>query len=389
MSIQPFYLTISEDFQHTYSFDKAGRFTVGFFEGINYQRSLSNTILQKAQTRESPRSRHVLSAEESQHLIDDIRGRVQRICDSVPAEELAGITPWLQRILDWDFARLQEQKAVFDTVYKPINVLPPDQYLAVVLQATEGCSWNQCTFCSFYRDRRFRIKTVDEFREHVQQVKALLGSAIGQRKSLFLSDANALIIPQPRLIELLEVLHEAFPIGEPRAGYDYLLKGIYSFLDIFGAECKTLDDYRELYRYGVRRIYIGLETGDREVFALLNKPGSPQDCIDVVRTIKTAGIDVGVILLAGAGGDRFAGQHLQNSIRTLAEMGLGAGDIVYLSPLVLAGEEEYSQRLRDLGAYPLSHAEMMRQVDAIKATFKLMGSNRPRVTLYDIQEFIY
>jgi hypothetical protein len=209
------------------------------------------------------------------------------------------------------------------------------------------------------------------------------------RKSLFLSDANALIIPQHRLIELLHVLHEAFPIGEPRAGYDYVLKGIYSFLDIFGAERKTLDDYRELYQYGVRRIYIGLETGDSEVFALLNKPGSPQDCIDVVHTIKAAGIDVGVILLAGAGGDRFAEQHLQNSIQTLAAMQLGAGDIVYLSPLVLAGEEEYVQRLRDLGAHPLPHEEMMRQVNAIKAMFKLMGSNRPRVTLYNIEEFIY
>ena len=46
----------------------------------------------------------------------------------------------------------------FHQIYKPISILPPDQYQALVLQATEGCSFNTCTFCALYRDRRFHIK---------------------------------------------------------------------------------------------------------------------------------------------------------------------------------------------------------------------------------------
>jgi len=38
---------------------------------------------------------------------------------------------------------------------KPVGILPPDQYMAVVLQAAEGCAFNTCTFCDFYRDRSF------------------------------------------------------------------------------------------------------------------------------------------------------------------------------------------------------------------------------------------
>ena len=110
----------------------------------------------------------------------------------------------------------------------------------------EGCSWNQCTFCTFYHDRKFRIKCPTDFRRHIQKIKVLLGQAIGLRKSIFLGDANALIIPQHRLRDLLQVVQEEFPIGVPRAGDDYTLKGISSFLDIVGAERKTLDDYREL-----------------------------------------------------------------------------------------------------------------------------------------------
>jgi radical SAM superfamily enzyme YgiQ (UPF0313 family) len=258
-----------------------------------------------------------------------------------------------------------------------------------VLQAAEGCSWNRCTFCTFYRDRPFRIKSPEQFRQHARHVKAFFGSAIGLRKSLFLADANALIIPQGRLLELLQIIHEEFSIGAPRSGDTYTLNGIYSFLDIFGAERKTLDDYRQLADYGVRRIYIGLETGDPDLFKLLNKPGSPQECVEVVRTIKAAGIAVGIIILAGAGGQTLAQQHVDNSLRALLEMQPDAGDIVYLSPLVLAGDDEYSQRMRELGIRELSREEIIAQVNTFKAAFKSRGRDRPRVTLYNIEDFLY
>ena len=48
----------------------------------------------------------------------------------------------------------------------PVGILPPDQYLALVLQATEGCSFNTCTFCDLYQ-HPYRVKTADEFRAHV------------------------------------------------------------------------------------------------------------------------------------------------------------------------------------------------------------------------------
>jgi radical SAM superfamily enzyme YgiQ (UPF0313 family) len=223
----------------------------------------------------------------------------------------------------------------------------------------------------------------------MQQIKGLLGQAIGLRKSIFLGDANALIIPQRRLCDLLQVVQEEFPIGARKPGDDYALKGIYSFLDIFGAERKTLDDYRELAAYGLKRIYIGLETGDDELFALLNKPGSPQACVEAVQTIKQAGIAVGVILLAGAGGDRFAAQHVAQSIARIQAMGLDSEDIVYVSPLVVSGEDEYSLRLREQGGRPLTRDEVQAQVTMLKAALRPTRKDSPKVSLYHIEEFIY
>jgi hypothetical protein len=389
-NMQRAFLTIAEDLRQIYSFDADGRFLVGFLDGINYRRGLDNTVLQtRPATPQMPKHSHHLSEQEGGDLLASIIRRVARIRPHIGADAPPGLPEWLDRILAWDVERLHAERAAFQRIYRPISILPPDQYMALVLQAAEGCSWNRCTFCTFYHDRRFRIKPPDEFRQHARQVRQLLGGSLALRKSVFLADANALIIPQPRLRELLRIVHEEFPIGAAQSADGAALNGIYSFLDIFGAEKKTLADYRELRDYGVRRIYIGLETGDDTLFALLNKPGSPGECIEAVHIIKEAGIDVGVIVLAGAGGDLFAAQHVEHSLAALGAMGLGSGDIIYLSPMHMSGDEEYVQQMRERGARALSHAETLAQVRLFKDAWKARGSGRPRVTLYDIAGFIY
>ncbi|NJL06181.1 MAG: radical SAM protein [Chloroflexaceae bacterium] len=388
-NLQPYYLTISENLQHHYSFDPVGRFLSGFLDGINYRRGLDGSILAKHRTTHSGKSRRRLSEPETQTLIDDVHGRVANIAPYLTAPEQADLLPYVQAILAWDYARLHAERSTFHAIYKPISILPPDQYRAVVLQAAEGCSWNKCTFCSLYRDRRFRIKSATSFRQHIQHIKQLLGPSIGLRQSLFLGDANALVIPQPRLLELLQVVHEEFALGPAQPNDAPCMKGVYSFLDIFGAERKTLSDYRELAAYGLKRIYIGLESGDDDLFALLNKPGSPQECVQAVQTIKQAGIAVGIILLAGAGGDRYAEQHVANSVAHIHTMGLDANDIIYISALVVSGSDEYSQLLHAQGGHALADAQVQQQLATFKTLLRAPAGPRPKVSLYHIEEFIY
>lgn len=381
-------LTIAEAMRTIYAFDRAGRFTGGFLDGKNYRRSLTNDIQLKYFAADGTKIRRFLTCDERKSLIEDVYSRAARIREHIQHADEDDLLRWLDIILAWDFDRLENQREIFYSIYKPVTILPPDQYRALVLQATEGCSWNRCTFCSFYRDRRFRIKSPRDFQQHAQQVKAFLGPALRLRTSIFLADANALIIPQPRLRELLQVVHSEFPLDTP-GKEDYLLNGIYAFLDIFGAEQKTLADYQELHTYGVRRIYIGLETGDPDLFKLLNKPGSPRECIEAVETIKAAGIQVGIMLLVGVGGTRFAQQHVAHSIEALKAMHPGPGDLLYLSPLIVPNDSPYSVQMHDLGICPLSNAEINAQLDSIKTGLNAVLPHGPKVALYHIQEFIY
>lgn len=387
--LQSHSVTMSENLQHHYTFDRAGRLLTSFLDGVNYRRGLDSSILGRQVREDGEKLRHRLSETEKQALITHVQTRVAAIADYATAHLHPELPAQVAAISTWDYDRLRDEQTAFQQVYKPISILPPDQYRAVVLQAAEGCSWNKCSFCTFYRDRKFRIKSPGAFRTHIQQVKALLGSTIGLRKSLFLGDANALIIPQARLRAMLEVIHEEFALDADGNSTTLPLKGIYSFLDIFGAERKTLADYRELRERGLKRIYIGLETGDDELFALLRKPGSPQVCVEAVQTIKQAGLAVGVIVLAGAGGDRFEAQHVRQTIQHIQAMGLANEDIVYVSPMVESNGSEYADLVAAAGGRPVSPAAIHRQCQTFKAALHTPHSPSPKVSLYHIEEFIY
>ncbi len=389
-NLQKYSTTISEEHRFIYYFDAEGRFMGGFFDGISYRRGLDNRLMKKFFDEDKFKVKVFVSEDEKVRVIEDVLERVLKIRKAIEnIEDAEELLLRLDDILKWDYKKLEKDGLKFFTIYKPISILPPDQYLSLVLQPAEGCSWNRCTFCSFYQDRRFRIKSPDEFREHIKKVKKFFGRAIGLRKSIFLGDANALIIPQKRLIELIEIIHDEFPVGQSKDGFDYVFDGIYSFLDIFGAERKSMSEYIELKNLQVKRIYIGLETGDVELFRYLNKPGSPNECVEVVEVIKNAGINVGIIVLAGAGGKKFYERHIKNTVETILKMPLENGDIVYISPLVLDEADEYVRIMNEIGSQVLNKFEIKEQVLEIKSGLKDLIEKGAKITLYDIQEFIY
>jgi len=278
--------------------------------------------------------------------------------------------------------------------------LPPDQYLALVLQATEGCSYNQCAFCSFYRDRKFYIKGVAEFDKHIRDVRAFFGGAIGMRKTIFLADANALIIPQQQLIPLFDAINQEFAIHPHGLTGDALktwetqhpihFEGIYSFIDAFTTRRKTARDFAALAARGLRRVYIGLESGDAELLSFIGKPNSPDDVVQLVDHIKAGGVAVGIIILAGAGGEKYAEQHVRNTVAIINQLPLDQHDLIYFSELVDFPDSDYSALMREAEIRPLTVGEIEHQMTQMRAGFNLRAmQNPPKVSYYDIREFIY
>ncbi len=408
ISVKPHSLSIMEAGRFVYSFDRAGRLYVAYREGRTFVRGLSGSLVQKWHEGEDPfasKRIRVLSEEEKRTFLARLWEETSRIVHAHRRGrtrvqffgERRALSPedvdqWLERLLAWDVEAYARDAERFLHVYKPVSILPPDQYLALVLQVTEGCHWNKCTFCDFYRDRRFRIKTDEEVRQHIEAVKQFLGDSITLRRSLFLADANALILPQERLVRILEIIHEAFPVDRERSEAEpgYALEGIYSFLDAYSGMRKTVEDFRALRRWSVKRLYLGVESGHDELLRFVNKPGTAEEARQVVSRIKEAGLSVGVIILIGLGGEAFFEGHVRDTIALLERMPLDRRDIIYLSPLYIHPGSDYEEKARASGIRALTPPEMWHQIRRIREGLRFVSSvERPKISLYDVREFVY
>lgn len=396
------------DAQTIFTFDAAGRLVGGFEGGRTLRRSLTNDILEKqpgVQPGLANRQRRQLSRAEVQEVEDRAYTTAAVVAAGLAQEAVHSLDreaarTALARMADYSFARLEAERAEFGRIYKPITILPPDQYLALYLQATEGCSYDECAFCGFYRDRRFHVKSLEEFVNHMAEVRRFFGASLTLRRSIFLGDANALMIPQASLLPLMDAVQATFPIvpagltGAQRqawqAGHPLYFQGIYSFVDAFTTRRKTAADFQALADRGLRRAYVGLETGDPALLRFLGKPNSPQQAADLIVHLKAGGVAVGIILLVGAGGAEFATAHVQATVELINTLPLDQHDIIYFSELLDYPGSTYTELATAAQIHSLSAHERQTQIQAMRAAFTFPNPQHlPKISHYDIREFLY
>jgi hypothetical protein len=393
ISIKPNCLTVGIEYpddSSVFSFDYQGRLWTAMVKDTSYRRGLDGKIIAKwilpGSTERKRRWLHPYEADnllfETNRIICQISNRIQSGIINLSAPLPAQAKEGFQKITEFGPASYSRDVTQYHQVYKPVGILPPDQYMAVVLQATEGCSFNTCTFCSFYKDRPFCIKTPLEFSDHSRRVKEYLGPGLSLRRTLFLGDANALVIPMPRLLEIFEITHSFFDVES--------LGGIYVFMDGFSGDKKTIEDYEMLAKRGLKRVYIGLESGNQQLTNLMKKPGSPHDVISAVQRMKNGGVAVGVIALLGAGGHKYARSHVKDTIQAINEMHLDAEDILYFSDLVESEGMSYTKNAFQDRWQPLSPEECVQQREDIENNLVFSEvAGTPHICRYDIREFVY
>jgi hypothetical protein len=389
ISLKPHSIAVSVDESNVVSWDRGGRLYSVFRDGATWRRGLSGNVLATRRARHV-RERRLLTGGDADDVVD-AASRLARATqelmagpswrwttpvDAVVAQEARALLALASR---FDATAAHADVRRFHAVYSPVGMLPPDQYLSLVVQATEGCSFNSCTFCDLYQDN-YRVKTPEEFSQHVLGVRAYLGASVSLRsRGIFLGAANALAVPMARLLPMFETLLDDM---------DAARRGVYAFVDGFTGAKKTLAEYRLLHHLGLRRVYVGLESGHDPLLSFVRKPGMAAEAIDTVRTLKAAGVGVGVIIMIGLGGGRFAEGHEQDTVATLNAMGFGAGDLLYFSDLVDVPATSYPAMAASAGVRPLTEDERRAQEARIRAGLRFEGAP-PQLATYDIREFVY
>ena len=183
---------------------------------------------------------------------------------------------------------------------------PPSEAESLILQVTVGCSYNRCTFCGAFQGKSFRIKEFEEVKEDIDEVSPY-GAEV---RRVFLADGDALIIPQEELLRILGYLQEKIE-GLERVG-------IYANArDILRKEPVEL---RALKEAGLGMVYLGLESGNREVLKRIKKNASIDQMIRAARRVKESGMTLSVTVILGLGGVEESKAHAEDTGKVLSEM---------------------------------------------------------------------
>ena len=197
---------------------------------------------------------------------------------------------------------------------------PPSEAQSLILPVTDGCSWNECTFCEMYTapQKAFRARSEDEVLASIRHT----GESYGDRvRRVFLADGDALVLPTRRLLAILEAIRRHLPAVHRVSSY-CLARNL---------KKKSVAELTELRAAGLSMAYLGAASGDDEVLARVSKGETFDTTRDALDKLGAAGITRSVMILNGLGGQQLSAQHADNSARLA-----NATQPEYLSTLVVS-----------------------------------------------------
>jgi hypothetical protein len=397
IALRPQVTSVTLDFDRVYTFDRAGRLSSFFDAGTFYRRGLDHRLLRKTRVNNREWNVDVLDSKAASSTYGTIfRPLAQALSEldaepdsesashSADGEICARARRLLAGIMSMGPDALARDADRFREVYSPVAILPPDHYLALVVQVTQGCSHNKCRFCSFYHDVPFRVKSPPELDLHMDEVVRFLGAGISLRQSLFLGDANALVVEPARLSDYLERIGTRFTGSRAPRGFHP--RGTFSFVDSFHTGFEHPETWKAFRERGLSGVYLGVESGSDGLLLAMDKPSSSDATLAAVTMLKRAGLKVGVILIAGLGGAAWAEVHQRETAALLERLPLDRHDLVYYSPYQ---EDEPRAQMADFKPELPSGGRLLQMQAWSNALAIRPIAHRPRTAVYSLREFIY
>jgi len=191
--------------------------------------------------------------------------------------------------------------------YDPPPYRPPSEASSLLLRVTRGCPWNQCTFCSMYKDLQFEKRPVEEVLQDIDTLRHFSGAGA---PTVFIGDSNSLVLETKTLVEILQHLYKTFPsVGR-----------VTSYARARTLSKKPMEDLKAIRQAGLTRVHIGLETGDPGLLEEIKKGASPEQMVEGAKRAKEAGFEVSLYVLAGIGGEKKWKQHAEGTAKVLNQI---------------------------------------------------------------------
>lgn len=238
-------------------------------------------------------------------------------------------------------------------------IRPPSEAKSLLLRITRNCPWNRCKFCGLYKGEKFSIrpvshvvKDIDLIKEYVDIIQCHRKQSAGESRggltgfqdrlsehermafhsalnwlrggmrSIFLQDANSLIIKPDDLVKILRHMRKTFPQVERITSYARS-----------SSIARISDrDMARIAEAGLNRIHIGMESASNEVLDFVKKGADKKTHIIAGQKVKHAGIELSEYFMPGLGGEKYS---RANALETADAMNKINPDFIRIRTLAL------------------------------------------------------
>jgi radical SAM superfamily enzyme YgiQ (UPF0313 family) len=229
------------------------------------------------------------------------------------------------------------------------RIRPPSEAQSILVRITRSCHWNKCDFCPVYKHEQYSIRRVDEIKRDIDAMAAVADRirhrmdgecGVGANRanvaeavkslehsdavdidcwrlmafwmshglrSVFLQDADALVLRTEQLVEILNHLRDAFPT----------ITRITSYSRSKTLSRKSPDELKSLRAAGLNRVHTGMESGSDAVLSLMHKGVTQEEQIRSGHQVVAAGIELSEYFMPGLGGRELSAEHCAESANVL------------------------------------------------------------------------
>ena len=236
--------------------------------------------------------------------------------------------------------------SIYSDYIEPI-FRPPSEAGSMILQVTNGCSWNRCAFCEMYTapQKKFFAKKEAALLADIEQA----AESMSHTRRIFLADGDAMVLSTRRLLTILDAINRHFPN----------INRVSSYCLPRNVANKSVTELQELKAAGLGLAYIGAESGDDQLLQMIDKGETFASTLAALQKLQQAGFKTSVMILNGLGGAAYTRQHAVNSARLVSE-----AQPNYLATLVVSfplGKERFLKHFSD-GFQMLDQAGLFREM---------------------------
>jgi radical SAM superfamily enzyme YgiQ (UPF0313 family) len=250
-------------------------------------------------------------------------------------------------------------------------IRPPSEAYSLLIRVTRNCPWNRCTFCPVYKKRKFSLRPVEHVKKDIdlvhkyvtlvrdaagdskyftqndialaaertepgemQAFQAAVHWIMGGMRSIFIQDANSLVIKPADIVEILQHLKKCFPRVRRITSY----ARSHTIARIKDPDLKAIADA------GLNRIHIGLESGSDEVLERIKKGVTKAIHIKAGLKVKAAGMELSEYFMPGLGGKTLWETHALETADALNQIN---PDFIRLRTLAIPNRLELYKDYRE------------------------------------------